>query len=104
MTAKTRLNYIEPTGRMAYNTLQATTMTKTLFIVPAIAIIAAETVCGLCNLCDSNMSAASCDDIIIPGETITADGHTVPLSAAADNSKAADTPDNATGWLLWHIK
>ena len=75
-----------------------------VFIVPAIAIIAAETVCTLCNVCDYNtlvsgshsMPASGNHDTLAPGNQMQGDNTVAEVQQ--------DDANNATGWNLWRIR
>lgn len=72
-----------------------------IFVIPAMAIIAAELVCTLCNV----NTAMHVSDIKMQAETIvSATGSNEVASAEVKNGNETDATNNSTGLQLWRIE
>ena len=73
-----------------------------IFVIPAMAIIAAELVCTLCNV---NTAMKHVSDIKMQaGAIVSATGRNEVASAEVKNGNETDVTNNSTGLQLWRIE
>ena len=76
-------------------------MNNKIFVIPAMAIIAAELVCTLCNV---NTAKKHVSDIKQGGTIVSATGSNEVASAEVKNGNETDVTNNSTGLQLWRIE